>query len=86
MAKSSFYVGSFCLREMNQYRHDPRQVVVIHCKSNGSTWPYTHEINLEEEAYKRAISFQDVQAKIGTKRKITFRATRPKEASFDQET
>lgn len=69
---------AFHFGDVAYQKHDPNRVIVEQCSKLVVTLTYAHFRNLEEEAYKGVASFQEVQAKIGVKKKITIEMKRQK--------
>ena len=63
------FFGVYQFGELPFYRHDLEGLLKKFCKKHSIPWSYRHCTYLEEEAYKRAISLQEVESNIKRKRK-----------------
>ena len=75
--------GVYRFSDIPFYRHDPKGFLKRYCSQHNISWAYTHCICLEEEVYKRAISLQEVESKIGRKRKASQRVNKPREIAHE---
>lgn len=61
------------------YGHDHEATLKKFCKQHNITWKYTHKTWLHEEEYKRSITLQEVEAKLGRKQKDSQRVNKPRD-------
>jgi hypothetical protein len=60
-------VELYHLGEIPFFRHNPKGTLKRFCKKHHITWKYTRKMWFQEELYKRVITLQEVEAKVGKK-------------------